>query len=213
MNLAITNEPPRSKRQRDVVKHAKNARPREYWAEVINAKWQEQVTTIIETGLRLEEANAELSTKEWKKLLEDDLNITKGTASKLITICRCENVREVSYRKLLPPLWPTLYLLTFLNDDTFAAAVLDGRIHPKMQQKDALALRPPKPRKPKTPKPKPQRAIGPIDRCAMTVRTTVFGAVDELDADQWDALIAELRGELDDIERIIAARRQEEKAA
>ncbi|PKA39653.1 hypothetical protein CWR43_30780 [Rhizobium sullae] len=45
--------------------------------------------------------------------------------------------------------------------------------------------------------------IGPIDRCAMQVRELIFNFVDETPPEQWVALIAELRGELDDIEEAL----------
>jgi hypothetical protein len=44
-------------------------------------------------------------------------------------------------------------------------------------------------------------AIGPIDRCTMRVREIVFEMLKEMPREQWPALIAALRDELDDIEK------------
>src|SRR5262249_55047396 len=45
----------------------------------------------------------------------------------------------------LPPCWTTLYELSKLTDDVIIAAIADGRISPKMQRKNAGALRKPPP--------------------------------------------------------------------
>ena len=44
-------------------------------------------------------------------------------------------------------------------------------------------------------------ATGPIDRCTMRVREIVFEMLKEMPREQWPALIAALRDELDDIEK------------
>jgi hypothetical protein len=190
----------------EVVRHMPNARDRPYWAQAFNAKWQDQVETIVEAGKILEVAKAELSAKEWKALLKEDLNIHRATAFKLIAIAESDTVSDVAHAQQLPVSWYTLYQLTLLDDATFAAAIADGRINPKMQRKDALALRDQKP-KPK-PNPKPH-AIPPTDRCAMDIRSRVLTTLDELDESEWDALIAALRDELDDLATVIERRRME----
>ncbi len=49
--------------------------------------------------------------------------------------------------------------------------------------------------------------ISPISRCAMGVRNAVLKIMDEVPPAEWDALIAELRGELDDLEQVMTKRR------
>ncbi len=48
--------------------------------------------------------------------------------------------------------------------------------------------------------------ISPVERCAMEVRRIALAAINELDADNVAALIAELRGELDDIDQVAERR-------
>jgi hypothetical protein len=60
----------------------------------------------------------------------------------------------------------------------------------------------------KPPKKKMPSAIGPLDRCPMTVRRIVLDTLSDMDPAQWDQLLTELRGELDDIEKIIRERKQ-----
>ena len=187
-----------NKMERNIIRHSANARPREYWANVINAKWQEQVPTIIQTGKRLEEANAELPSKEWKTLLKEDLNISKGTASKLIAISQSDTASEVSYMKLLPANWGTLYLLTFLDADTFAAAVADGRINPKMQQKDAKALRGDDETSPK--RKKKDEPLDLMGVCAKFAREVTY-ATDGLPKEQRAEFFASIRGIVEALEK------------
>jgi hypothetical protein len=44
----------------------------------------------------------------------------------------------------LPPCYSTLYLLSQIDTKILLAALADGRVHPGMQRKDAVALRKPK---------------------------------------------------------------------
>lgn len=48
--------------------------------------------------------------------------------------------------------------------------------------------------------------ISPIDKCAMEVRRIVLAAIDDLNAENVAALIAELRGEVDDIDQVAERR-------
>lgn len=186
---------------------SKNARTRADFAKLITEAWQSTLEGIYQTGNWLETAKAELPHGDWLLMIKNDLPFEASKAERLMRIAGDERLRDPAHGPNLPVSWRTQYELSKLDDDTFAAALADGRINPKMERKDALALRPNRPRKPRKPaKPKPQRAIGAIDRCAMAVRATVFNAAEELDPDQWDALVAELRGELADIEQVLKER-------
>jgi Protein of unknown function (DUF3102) len=61
-------------------------------------------------------------------------------------------------------------------------------------------------------KPRP-KAIGPIDRCTMAVRSTVLEIMREMDAASWDELFVALRDELADLEKVAARRKLEDDAA
>jgi hypothetical protein len=203
--------------KRDVMRKSKNARTRADFARMITEAWQSTMQGVYRTGMMLETAKAELPHGEWEEMVRNDLPFARDKAFRLIAIATDDRLQDVAHALHLPVSWMTQYELTKLDDDTFAAAIADGRINPKMQRKDALALRPKRPRRASNPSPKPSNDPKPssnpipaIDRCAMHVRSIVLDMTNEIDPDQWPALIDELRGEIDDIERTLAARRKEE---
>lgn len=219
---AVATRPkPRPKRAADITVKSPNARTRADFARLITEAWQSTLEGIFQTGLRLETAKAELPHGEWLLMAKNDLPFSHQTAAKLMVIAADERLSNDAHVRNLPISWGTLVELTKLDDETFDAAIVDGRINPKMERKDALALRPARPRRPRKPKAAPAQPaapakkaadvtagpIGPVDLCAMQVRALIFKFVDEMPAEQWPALIAELRDELDDIEKELTERR------
>jgi hypothetical protein len=118
---------------------APNARSWKVFAELITSAWQKQAGAIIEVGRLLLAAKQELGRDELEALLRLKLPFDPSVARKLQRIAGnsvlCAHVHK------LPPAWGTLYELSKLADGVLQAAIEDGRINPKMERKDALALR------------------------------------------------------------------------
>lgn len=206
-----------------VVVHSKNARGREYWAKQINEAWQSTIDGIRETGNRLEAAKCELPYGEWGKMCKEDLLFNRITAFRLIAISGCEHLADVTHVQQLPAHWGTLYELTKVDENTFEAAVADGRIHPKMQRKDVIALLPPKPKRdPAAVKPAKLSAaaapqppapdddpIDPLIECIATVRSDVLLMARKIKPERWPELIKALRAEIKDIDAVLKERGKE----
>ena len=94
-----------------------NARTAEQWAEIIQAKWQDSVTGIMETGLALDNAREELGATVFWKMVRDDLKFAHSTATKLQRIGTSAALMECSHGNILPAHWPTLYALACLTDE------------------------------------------------------------------------------------------------
>jgi hypothetical protein len=184
----------------------RNQLPREKWAKRIAVAWQKQVPSIFEVGALLEAAKAELKHGEWMALVKEELPFGQSTANKLMKIFGCEHMNS-DHAPNLPVHWMTLHDLALLTPAQFEAGIASGAINPKMQRKDVKALRGDE-QVTKIKKEKVPSAIGPLDRCPMTVRRIVLDTINDMDPAQWDELLAELRGELDDIEKIISERKQ-----
>lgn len=206
MNTAVATRP-----KRDVTTKSPNARSRADFAKLINEAWQSTLDGIFQTGLRLETAKAELPHGEWLAMIADDLPFGEDTAQNLIRIAKDDRITNTEHVRYLPVAWGTLYQLTKLDDETFAAAIEDGRINSKMARKDALALRPPpkhrKSRKPKTAPaqatPDRSRLPDPIAACLVDVlrivNETVLGTTDRaaIDPAARAKLFAELHAAID----------------
>lgn len=134
-----------------------NKRDWKFHRDRIANAWGKQVHSIIETGQALVDAKAELEHGSFEAMVQSKLPFTKSTAHRLRVIAENEILSKMAHVPLLPPSWGTLYELTKLPDEVLIAALKDGSIHPKMERKDAKALRleakPPKPSKSKA-KPK-----------------------------------------------------------
>jgi N6-adenosine-specific RNA methylase IME4 len=96
------------------------ARGRRYHAARIAESWQESVENIIETGRRTQQAKAELSPDEYRRMVEEDLPFGIRTAQRLIKIAESERLKA-THVSLLPPSWGTLHELTALSDEEWKA--------------------------------------------------------------------------------------------
>lgn len=108
------------------------------WAESICAAWRAGVESIIETGRRTAAAKARLKHGDFEEMVENDLPFGIRTAEMLMAIAKDKRLANTNHGSLFPPSWRTLYQLTRLDDDTFAARIADGTIHPEMQRKDII---------------------------------------------------------------------------
>lgn len=202
------------RRDRNIVRHSKNARTRADFAKLITEAWQSSLDGIFRTGLWLETAKAELPHGEWIAMIENDLPFGARTAQRLKAIVENDNLTNTTHASLLPLSWDTLYTLAKLDEDTFSAAIADGRINPKMQRKDAMALRPDRPHKPRKPKAAPlpdrSRLPDPIDACLVDVlqivNETINGTAqrDAIDPSNRAKLFAELRAAVDRMEQQVS---------
>jgi hypothetical protein len=118
-----------------------NVRSAKEFAELINDSWRKGADAFIEAGQLLADAKAELDRDQFDSLVRFKLAFDASTAKKLICIAHKQVLGAHVHR--LAPCWSTLYDLSKLKDDVFEAAIADGRIHPGMQRKDAVALRKP----------------------------------------------------------------------
>jgi hypothetical protein len=74
-------------------------------------------------------------------MVQDELPFGPRTAQRLMAIAGDERLTKAPHASLLPQSWMTLYELTRLTDEQFAAAVADGAINPEMRRTEAEALR------------------------------------------------------------------------
>jgi hypothetical protein len=119
-----------------------NARSWKVFAALINDTWRKGAEAFIQTGRYIREASEELDRDEFEALLKLRLTFEASVGRKLKRIG--ENKVLCAHVHKLPPCWSTLYELTKLEDGALEAAIADGKVHPKMMRKDAIALRKPK---------------------------------------------------------------------
>lgn len=120
-----------------------NTRSWKTFADRINATWRRGAGDFIECGRILREANEELSRDAFNVMVKTKkLDFDSSVARKLMRIAAADVLCAHVHK--LPPCWSTLYELSKVDNDRLNAAVADGTIHPGMQRKDAVALRPAK---------------------------------------------------------------------
>lgn len=181
----------------------RNARSSAEWAKLITDAWNKSLDSIFETGDALIGAKDGLKHGEWIKMVERELPFNRVTAHKLMTLAGDDRLRDVSRGKHLPASWTTLYAIHRLSSPVIDASFEAGTIHPKLERKDVkflpdLPYHEPKQAKKPNAKPNP---IAPIDECVMHVRRTVFETVQGLSPEERASLFAELRAEIDDLEK------------
>tara|TARA_R110000868_G_scaffold29889_24_gene111143 strand:+ start:795 stop:1859 length:1065 start_codon:yes stop_codon:yes gene_type:complete len=113
---------------------------RRHWAARIGESWGGAVAAVLATGRELAAAKDALPHGDFLAMIESDLPFTKRTAQMLMKIAADERLTKAQRVSLLPASWGTLYELTRLDDDTFAAALEDGRIRPDMERNEAGLL-------------------------------------------------------------------------
>jgi hypothetical protein len=114
---------------------------RQEHANRINGAWRKTKEVVFETGRHLLEAKAQLDKHEFEVMLNEDLLMSRSTATKLMGIA--SNKILCSHVKKLPASWATNYELSLLKDEVLLANIENGKIHPKMERWQAEALRNP----------------------------------------------------------------------
>jgi hypothetical protein len=117
-----------------------NARTVEAFAELINESWRSGAESIIKTARHITDAKAELARDQFDNLIKN-LIFEASVARKFIRIGANDQI--CAHVHILPGCWSTIYELTKLEEDVMRAALIDGRIHPRMSRKEAKALRTP----------------------------------------------------------------------
>ncbi len=129
----------------------------------INEAWtksqigaRQMVEGFFEVGRALKKMKNQMPHGIWVATFDEGkLPFKLNTAEILMKIAANGVLSKSGCAQILPPSWPTLYELTKIPEDRLEAAIERGVIHPQMQRKDVVALRPQKPRGPKTPIDKP----------------------------------------------------------
>lgn len=120
-----------------------NKRDWKYHAARISEAWQGGVTSIVEAGRRLIEAQNELEHGQWGDMVSLKLPFNLRTAQKLIAVAQHPILSNASHATHLPPSWNTLYQLTQvdkkLGEGTLLAWIKEGKISAKTQRKDVNA--------------------------------------------------------------------------
>jgi hypothetical protein len=160
----------------------KNSRSPEQWAELIRSRWQQNVKDIFETALMLETAREELGASEFRLMAEGELKFSKSMVSQLIAIADDDRLADVHHGKL-PASWRTLYELTRLTNEQFAAGLESGVIHSGMQRKDIAQLKPKK-EKP-APPPEPElKGRKLVERRGFEAWQVIVSALREMTPDE-----------------------------
>lgn len=112
--------------------------PVTHWAGVISILWQKTAEGFINTGRALVAAKKALGHGDFGAMCESQLPFTPRTAQRLMAIAEDPRLADPQNAPRLPPSWDTLYTLTRLKDDDFAARISDGRINPDMRRTDVV---------------------------------------------------------------------------
>jgi hypothetical protein len=142
-----------------------NTRSWKDFVPLINGSWRKGAGDFIECGRYLAEARDELSRGAFDAMAQSKLEFKGSVARKLI--CIAANETLCSPGNKLPPYWTILYLLSQLTEGTLKAALSDGRIHPGMSRKDAIALKPAKKTATKSATAKPSASTNPSELSAV----------------------------------------------
>ena len=118
---------------------SRNSRSSNYFADRINTAWRKGSEAIIEVGRYLCEAREELDRDQFEALLKFKLDFDASVGRKLKRIG--ENTLLCAHGHKLPAHWTTIYELTKVDKDVLKVALCDGRVHPGMERKGAIALR------------------------------------------------------------------------
>jgi hypothetical protein len=122
----------------EVAVNSYETEQRKHYAGRINAAWQKSVEGIIEAGMILNEAKAQLTPCEFSAMVKDDLQFTLRTAQRLLKIA--EHPVIATHVSRLPPSWGTLYELAKLPPEVLEAKIEDGTVTPKLERKDVTAM-------------------------------------------------------------------------
>ncbi len=111
------------------------------YANRITEAWQRSLQGILEAGRDLIAAKEALPHGEFQAMVESDLPFGPRSARMLMAVAKHPRLSDRNHGSDLPASWRTLYELSKLDDDSFAAALEGGKIRPDMERQEARALR------------------------------------------------------------------------
>jgi len=114
-----------------------NIRTKEFFENAIAVEWRKQVSSIVATGKWLLQAKEELSEHDFAAL---KLPFSARISQMLRQIAGNLVLSDPAKFTSLPACWFTLVLLSRLSNEQLRTMIADGRIHSKLQQKEARAL-------------------------------------------------------------------------
>lgn len=110
------------------------------WAGRITSAVQKSAEAIFEVGRLLIEAKAALPHGEFEAMVENSLPFKASSAQRLMIVARDGRLANPAHVQLLPASWGTLYELTKLDDQQFAAGIERGVIRADMERKHVKQL-------------------------------------------------------------------------
>ena len=119
-----------------------DAATRKRYVEKIKAAMRRSVEGFIEVGRQLLEAKEKLAHGQFEPMVNDDLKMTRQTASRLMKIAKHPVISNGTHVHHLPPAWGTLYELTKVPTPRLEAKLKDGTINPQMERADVKELLP-----------------------------------------------------------------------
>ena len=117
-----------------------NIRARDEWTDIINNDWRRSVEGVVQAGRDLNEAQAQLSDRDFKEMIRDDLPFTRSTARKLQQIARHPKIGGGAGTCPLPASWAVLVRLAALSVEEFEDAQTRGLIDEKTSKRKANAI-------------------------------------------------------------------------
>lgn len=124
------------------------------WVAVINDAVQQGVTWFINAGIYLINAQKELGSERWQRMLDScQLAMSERIAQMLMRIARNQALASAKHVSELPPTLTALYALSGASEEVVSAGIQSGDINPDMTAKQARAFVRKKTAKPTPPKP------------------------------------------------------------
>jgi hypothetical protein len=115
---------------------------RQAWVVKISAAWHRVTASIIETGELLIKAKRSLKHGSFGIMVDKALPFGARTAQRLMQIAEHPVLSNTTHASLLPPSWMTLYELSHVPPELLEEYLEEGRVHAKLERKEAAALRP-----------------------------------------------------------------------
>lgn len=179
------------------VVHLKNSRTAQEFAQLIRDRDKTTLEAIFATAAMVETAHEELGRKEWLAMITGELKWSRQKGQKLLQIAKSANMLADHD---LPADWGLLAMLAALTPEQFAGGVEKGVIHAGMRRADIAQLKPPKPKKERSPKSN--------DEWELLLQNDLQEAVADLEDRPAECaeFFAVMRQKLDSLERKVAER-------
>ncbi len=124
----------------EIILPDETARNADAFARDISGTWQKSIAAILETGRLLKAAKSQLPHGEFQQMIENQLPFGVRESQRLMAIAADERLSNATHGSCLPPSPRTLYELTKLDYETFAARLEDKTIRPEMMRKDITTV-------------------------------------------------------------------------